>query len=647
MPKKYAAFTRLSDEYREMDLSIGMNKIQAHIKNMKNLDDAGINNMGVYSKFLKTEEFARALSTKKLPNRNTTYGEYIGEKDTTEAILSRIRYRYSSKKLILDIRFEDRDPFVASYMLDCTVKELQDRINKAKYDVRASMFHDVEEEWRNASDKYHQLRYDYARMADANSNTESHIVQQELKELEQESNIAFKHYQEVSKQYVRNKLLLQRSSVSFAVVIPNKIPKSTTSSLWLYVFAFSFIGLLFTWCFRRVKDIGIRSLTFNIGNIFSPWSITFLIWLVVVLFIFLMGDALYPLTTQFYVAISLWITFFCVTSLIVYNLYRNTNKENEVKQTDFHLNKWIFVGLVAVSLVLTPLCVKKAMEIVTMFGTEDLMMNIRTLAIEGEGFGPIDFCFIINKALFVVVLWRYPRISIWWVILITLLMLMNSFAVMDKGNIFYVLSAIMFVMYERGKIKIYHMMISMGIIVVLFFVLTILRSGTDSSGNSKLGELSILEFIGMYVLANPVAFGYLDQSVDTQIGSNIFFLLYYYLNRFGMGNFHIVDIEQEFVFVPIPTNLYTIMQPFFVDFGYEGVAFFAIVYGAMAGIAYGAYKQGGNIGKLIYTYLFYILILQFGQEQIFLTPVTFLRIIVLFVLLSQNKLKLSYMRKHI
>ena len=150
----------------------------------------------------------------------------------------------------------------------------------------------------------------------------------------------------------------------------------------------------------------------------------------------------------------------------------------------------------------------------------------------------------------------------------------------------------------------------------------------------------------MYVLANPVAFGYLEQGVDTQVGSNTFFLLYYYLNRFGLGNFHIVDIGQEFVFVPIPTNLYTIMQPFFVDFGYSGVAFFAIVYGVMAGMAYGAYKQGGNIGKLIYTYMFYVLILQFGQEQIFLTPVPNLRIVVLFLLLSQDKVRLSYAKSH-
>lgn len=646
VPKKYAACIRLSDEYKEMDLGIGLNKLQARINNARNLANTGINDMETYCKFLKTEEFAHALSQKVLPVRNVTYGEYLAEKDTTEAILSRIRYNYSRKRILLDIRFEDSDPYVASYMLDCIVRELQERVNVARRSIGESVFHELEKERAKAADKYHKAFEEYSRAVDSNVDATTQDVQLKIKDLEEASYSAFRYYQDVNKQYLRKKYLLQRMSVPFAVVTPNEVPQETTGSLWLYIFAFGFIAILVVWSAKRVRKIGARSLTLDFGNVFSPWTITLLIWLSVIVFIYLMGDSLYPLTTQFYVAISLWVALFCITSLTVCNLYVGTDANIENERGELHVNKYIFIGLVAISLVLTPLCVKKVMEIVAMFGTDNLMLNIRLYALKGEGFGPIDLCFIINKALFVVALWRYPKISIWWVLLITLLMLMNSFAVMDKGTIFYVLSAIMFVLYERGKVKLYHLAISMGVVIVLFFVLTIMRSGTDSSGEAALGDLSLLEFIGMYVLANPVAFGYLEQGVDTQVGSNTFFLLYYYLNSFGLGNFHIVDIEQEFVFVPIPTNLYTIMQPFFVDFGYSGVAFFAIVYGVIAGMAYGAYKQGGNIGKLIYTYMFYVLILQFGQEQIFLTPVPNLRIVVLFLLLSQDKVRLSYAKSH-
>ena len=95
-----------------MDLGIGLDKLQARINNARNLANTGINDMETYCKFLKTEEFAHALSQKVLPVRNVTYGEYLAEKDTTEAILSRIRYNYSRKRILLDIRFEDSDPYV-------------------------------------------------------------------------------------------------------------------------------------------------------------------------------------------------------------------------------------------------------------------------------------------------------------------------------------------------------------------------------------------------------------------------------------------------------------------------------------------------------------------------------------------------------
>ena len=38
MPKEYTAVTKLSDEYEEMDLAIGINDIKAHIKSIMGSD---------------------------------------------------------------------------------------------------------------------------------------------------------------------------------------------------------------------------------------------------------------------------------------------------------------------------------------------------------------------------------------------------------------------------------------------------------------------------------------------------------------------------------------------------------------------------------------------------------------------------------
>ena len=69
VPKEYTAITKLSDEYKEIDLAIGLDDMKARIKNMMGKGNAGINDMAVYCKILKTEDFARKLSHKQVPNR--------------------------------------------------------------------------------------------------------------------------------------------------------------------------------------------------------------------------------------------------------------------------------------------------------------------------------------------------------------------------------------------------------------------------------------------------------------------------------------------------------------------------------------------------------------------------------------------------
>ena len=83
------------------------------------------------------------------------------------------------------------------------------------------------------------------------------------------------------------------------------------------------------------------------------------------------------------------------------------------------------------------------------------------------------------------------------------------------------------------------------------------------------------------------------------------------------------------------------MQPFYVDFGSIGVAYFALIYGVFTGWCYAGYRRGNSTMKCLYTYLVMVLVLQFGQEQIFLLPLAFLKICFLIYILTQNRFRLS------
>ena len=144
----------------------------------------------------------------------------------------------------------------------------------------------------------------------------------------------------------------------------------------------------------------------------------------------------------------------------------------------------------------------------------------------------------------------------------------------------------------------------------------------------------------MYITSPPVAFSRLSRDVSGQIGANTFEVFYDFLNRFGIGHFDVLKKEQDFVMVPVFTNVYTIMQPFYVDFGYGGVAFFAAVYGLFSGVLYHLFREGNPICKCLYTFLVQILILQFYQENVFMSISGLTQLAILILLMTQNKISI-------
>ena len=637
-PKEYTAITKVSDEYKEMDLAIGLDDVKAHLKQVLKSDNIGMNDVDIYCKVLKTKDFAKRIAHMNVPGRNISYGEYIEEKDTISAVLDKINY--SNKHEILTISFKDRDPQVAAQMLDSVTTLLQEIVTHNRHIIAQAACQNAKEELDSALTKYRIAQKAYMEHEDSNVDVVSQVSKQKGEALSKEVTLAYKQVKNATTQHVRQKALMQRSTLSFATLQSNTTPQDYNIPFIGILLAILIPSLLLVKGFFLYKEK--KSFIYHLdwGNLFAPWNITIALWTFVLLCIYLLGDKLYPLTTQFYTCISLWLSLFCITSFITYNLNKQDDKQDNYISAPIYYNKALFYILLAISLVLSPMCVKKMLDIVSAFGSDNLMQSIRLLAVKGEGFGLLEQCFFINKVLFIIAIWKYPEISIWKVLLIFFLLILNSIAVMDKGTLFFIVIVFVFILHEKGKIKTVHMAIGGSFLVFIFFMLTVLRGGTDDEGNYN-EQMNLLEFLAIYVFANPVAFGYLNQGVVPQFGANTFYLLYYFLNRYGVGNYVAVDIVQEFTYVPLPTNLYTVMQPFYVDFGSIGVAYFALIYGVFTGWCYAGYRRGNSTMKCLYTYLVMVLVLQFGQEQIFLLPLAFLKICFLIYILTQNRFRLS------
>ena len=642
MPKEYTAITKLSDEYKEVDLAIGLDRIQARLNELHAND--GINDMEVYCKILKTEDFARVISHKQVPGKGMDYGHWVMQEryfwqtdDTIEAIQDQINYNYSNKHETLTISFSDRDATVAAVILDSVTKQLQSDITMVRHSVMSVTMNDTQKELSSAAIKYHNANDAYASFVDSHMDSSLKQYSEEKKHLEDEKQIAYKHYDEMAKKYARYLAIQKKSYCSFAIIKANQVPRETNSYLLPYILVFILSALVFVKTYKLFLRRRAERFPIEWGGIFSPWSITMLVWGGMALLFMFSGDILDPLTEQFYISIALWVPIMVVTSFATFNLLEH--KTHPLPTKGIEINKGIFYLLFVIAVVLSPMYLYRVWEIISSFDSEDMMKNARLLAVFGEGYGFLNYAVVVAQSLLLVSLWRYPKMPWWQLAAIIACCLINSLAVMEKGSTFLVVLCSMYVLFERRVVGKRTISLVIIMIIVFFYFVNLMREGEDSDYSQN---ESLFDFIGTYIMSPPVAYCTILRDIGNQFGTNTFETIYLFLDRFGLGHYEIHEKLQDFVYVPIPTNVYTVMQPFFRDFGYLGVAFFAWLYGMVSGVLY-RYSCNGNVLCIcIYTYFVEILVLQFFQENIFLSLVFVIQMIFFVFLMTQDKIKLQH-----
>ena len=378
---------------------------------------------------------------------------------------------------------------------------------------------------------------------------------------------------------------------------------------------------------------------FKMGDVFSPWMLTSGVWLAIMLLSLNDIGYLDPISNQLYYCVLLWVPTLVIFSVATY--YAFPSKVYSFKEDNTELNRGVFYFFFIIALVCTPFFVYKVYKIIVMFGTEDLFSNIRSLAVlqskTGDSAGILKYVNTINKALYVVALWNIKKLGKGVFIIVLLINLMYAASIMEKGFLFFIFFSTLFVLYEKQKVSIKTLLLWCVIIIVFFYGFNLLRANVDSDDYGTFGR-----FFSMYILSPSVAFSKTQEVLNDQLGTRTFTFIYSFANKIFGSDYTIMPNLQDFVWVPIPTNVYTVFQPFFQDFGYKGVALFASVYGIITGLTYRLARNGGQIARCVYAYVIYILILQFFQE-VFLVGISDLfQYIIIFCLMTQKKFKISF-----
>lgn len=148
------------------------------------------------------------------------------------------------------------------------------------------------------------------------------------------------------------------------------------------------------------------------------------------------------------------------------------------------------------------------------------------------------------------------------------------------------------------------------IITVTILLLHFIRMSSEDNA-------TVSSVLGVYIYSPLLALSKLSE-LDSSGDSGIytFRFIFAILYKLGLSSTEPVKTIMEYVNVPVPTNVFTVMQPFFQDYSLYGVAFGAMFYGVIYASAYICARQDSPVAMLIYAVLAVGLFTSFFAETL-------------------------------
>lgn len=286
----------------------------------------------------------------------------------------------------------------------------------------------------------------------------------------------------------------------------------------------------------------------------------------------------------------------------------------------------------------------------TTLGQGDFFLNLRlanTGIVETEyNYGIWQYIFTFSFVSFLIELFIYQKGEgkkrIYILLIINLLL---ALATMAKSSFFFLFLSVLFSIMFRRKIASRYLILVFGMLMLILSLLQLMRSSVESNVISSMFYTYI--FGGVPALDQIV----LAHSHSVQWGQMTmrFFRTLYAI--FGgipleMKSLQFTNdiAENGYVFVPMPTNVFTVIGPFWLDFGYKGVAIFSFIIGSISGLLYRLALKKELWAVIAYSFFACTLVLQFFGEYIFTNLSYTIQIIALTFFAFKFKYRLKWQK---
>ncbi|EPD7357572.1 O18ab/O18ac family O-antigen polymerase [Escherichia coli] len=333
------------------------------------------------------------------------------------------------------------------------------------------------------------------------------------------------------------------------------------------------------------------------SRITSPLPLHFLPWLLTLIVGISNYDQFYEFNEKSFYSLLIWFTvifiFYFIGELVNYKR-ENINVYYGLSHIEYECKKyWIIV---------IPISLYTIFEIymVGMGGADGFFLNLR-LANTLEGYMGKKFILMpavypLMMAMFAIVCLtktsKLNKYSIYFWMLLYCIGTMGKFSILTPILTY----LIIYDFKHRLKVK-----KTIKFTSLLIIILALTLHFTRMAENDHSTFLSIL---GLYIYSPIIALGQLNEVNSSHFGEYTFRFIYAITNKIGLIKELPVNTILDYSYVPVPTNVYTALQPFYQDFGYTGIIFGAVLYGLIYVSLYTAGVRGNNTQALLIYALF-------------------------------------------
>lgn len=352
-----------------------------------------------------------------------------------------------------------------------------------------------------------------------------------------------------------------------------------------------------------------------VKSIWHPAILCMSSWIFILVLYLFTNHPLYPLSNKFYISFSLWIFPFTIVSLLIGNMHfkipslLKSNTYNGVVIDFLYpllLLSFLIIDYQYYSLVGGSLDPFNELRGITLEGTRTVFPTYAVI------FMYFSIPAQITLLLFILKYGLFSKKTI-----VLLLFTLSSVLISaTKGTIVVFTFSLIYLLYKKKQISYMKVCICILSLFSFIFIITLMRNMNN--------EVDYKDLFFGYILSPLPAFDMLVNGIvnwgdKSVFGSETFVFFRRLLSTLGLIEFQDVRVADNWVNVPVRTNVYTVMSSFYMDFGNVGIFLFSILYGSIYGLIYNYSKKNVLLFIILYASWAPFLVLQFFSDYFFFT----------------------------